>query len=85
MATPRELSSYPAQFYALFREGAKRRVEVLTSSHADARRLRQRLYAFRRAIYDSMDDVPELALLAPIVSFKLNGKALIAEPKDRSL
>lgn len=74
MVTPKTLDKYPPEFAGLFnkvRDDSPRPVVITLRSKTEARRLRARLYAFRQALLDDFEHDPELALLAPLVSFRI--------------
>ena len=74
------LLHYPEEYAVLFTNAALSRVEILCTSHDEARNLRARLYVYRRALLDEPDKAPEAALLAPTVRLLVRENILIAEP-----
>jgi len=81
VATPRELSSYPLWYYDFFRKAAHERVSITFASRSKAQRLRNRLYAFRTALLEQADDSPT-ALIAPLVTIRVEDRVLIGQPKE---
>ena len=82
MATPREVGLYPEVFRTLFLKAAKEPVEIHCIDPRSAAAYRGRLYAFREAILASMEEYPELTLIAPILTFELSGSKLIIHIKE---
>ncbi len=82
MATPREFSSYPAEYAELFIKASSEEVRIELSSASEALRLRGRLYAFRNALYESPEKSPEAALLAPLVQLAVKRHVLIVSPLE---
>lgn len=80
MATPRDFSSYPAEYAELFIKASSEEVRVEVASNHEAVRLRGRLYAFREALEHSAEKSPEAALLAPLVQLAIDNNILIASP-----
>lgn len=67
MASPRELSSYPSEFPDIFTRAFRLYnygILLPFSSQKEARRFRQRLYAYRAALLLNPSFDPHLALLA---------------------
>lgn len=71
MAEHRPLRDYPEEFTRLFMEGARRRIAVSYPSYEEAFRVRERLYAFRRAVLEYDTEIPELTLCAPMVRLSI--------------
>ncbi len=85
MATPREFSSYPAEYSALFIKADSEDVRIQLKTPFEALRLRGRLYAFRSALYDSPEKSPEAALLAPLLQFAIKGSTLVISTIEPAL
>lgn len=77
MATPRRYSGYSAEYTDLLRRALKAPVRVTFDSPEQARRARDYLYAFRTAVRTDEDVPGDLLLTAPLISFKLDGAAII--------
>lgn len=71
MADHRPLRDYPEEFTRLFMEGARGRIAIPYASHREAFRVRERLYAFRRAVLEYDKEIPELTLCAPMVRLSI--------------
>ena len=70
MATPRVRTRYPQAFYQLlYRAKSEGEWRVALNDEQKARRLRNRLYAFRQALLDAPETAPDLAIIAPLFSF----------------
>jgi hypothetical protein len=82
MSTPRLLSSYPDKYAELFIRAATEEVIIKLSSKTEALRLRNRLYAFRQALYDEAESAPKAALLAPLVQLSIQGSQLVLSPSE---
>lgn len=82
MATPRPFDSYPAEYSQLFLDAASREVTILCKTQDEASRLRNRLYAFRRALLATPDKAPAAALIAETVQLAIKDTKLIASPLE---
>ena len=82
MATPRKVSSYEIEYIRLFEVAARERRVIECQTYAEATRLRRYLYAVRQALILDPEPYPVCALLAPLVTFKIEGTNLIAEPEE---
>lgn len=82
MATPRKISSYEIEYIRLFETAGRERYVIECESVEAARRLRRYLYAVRQALILDPEEYPLCALLAPLVTFKIEGTNLIAEPEQ---
>lgn len=83
MAHRKHLHRYPKEYFILFQQAAVKRINVACDSPAQARSLRNDLYAFRSTLKKSAEDddqMRELAKLAHTVTLSLHDRTLTAEP-----
>jgi len=85
MATPKRFIDYPFEYSNLLKSAMVKPIRIPFQTKIAARRFRNILYAFREAIRYARegDGVPdELVLTAPLISFKIDGTAvLVYRPK----
>ena len=86
MPTPKTVSSYPQEYFELFRKATMERTTIKLSSHRDAAYLRLQLYGFRNALTEDPQADQELALMAGGLILKIRGTGdkweLIIEPRE---
>ena len=82
MATPRPFDSYPAEYTQLFIDASSSKVTILCTDASEASRLRNRLYAFRRALLETPEKAPAAALIAGTVQLAIEANKLIASPLE---
>lgn len=83
MAQKRLLSSYPKEYFVLFQQAARKRINVACDSPEQAQSVRNDLYAFRSVLKDKAEDddrARELAKLAYTVSLSITDRTITAEP-----
>ena len=86
MATPRAIENYPAQYCALFNTAIAREVSIPFSCPSAARAARSRLYAFRRALERDGLRYPRVAIMAPLLEFKITDSILtVSIPRSTML
>lgn len=85
MATPRAFSDYPSDYAELFIKAASEKVVVELKTEGEARRLRNRLYAYRTTLLREAELSPRAALLAPTVQLAIDNTNLIASPLEPAI
>ncbi len=87
MPTPKGVSSYPLEYFDLFRKAISERVDVALPSKKDAHFLRLQLYGFRAALIQDPTADQELALLSSGLIMKVEaletGARLSIETRER--
>ena len=76
MPTPRRFDKYPKEYSELFRQARARTVTVTCKDRSAARRLRGRLYAFRKALLEEPEQDIVLALIIPLISLHIEDSNL---------
>ena len=76
MVTPRLAKNYPSHYAGLFRDTLKASITIVCSTVKEATRYRNALYAYRTALLDDPSVAPDVALIAPNISFSILGTAL---------
>lgn len=90
MPTPRKTHSYPLEYAELFVRATVGPLTIQLQNNEDARRFRERLYAYRRSIEAfegaaNLDKRTSLAvLLAPIARMSIKGPSLTIYYEDTS-
>ena len=76
MPTSRPFKSYPDTFAEIFLTARHAPITITESSAREARRLRDRLYAYRNAALDDVDAAGKIALISVMAKMKLEGNTL---------
>lgn len=86
MATPRPFSYYPTEYGELFMKAVHSPISVPCASPAAAKRMRGQLYAFRTSLaVKNCGADPNLIIIAPLISFRIEGNTLIAYRPQRAI
>lgn len=84
MATPRPYTFYPKEFSELLLRAFETPVPIECASEQAAKRMRGQLYAFRTALsVKNCGADPKLILVAPLLSFTLEGAKLLVHQPNR--
>lgn len=78
--TPRLYPSYPIEFTHLLLRAFQAPIRVPHPNNTQAKRFRNHLYSFRRAVKDALpeDGVPDrLTIIAPMLTFQLEGDIVL--------
>ncbi len=87
MATPKRFIDYPPEYSELLKRAMDKPIRINFDTKIRAKRFRNLIYAFREAIRNSKeeDGVPDdLILTAPLISFKIDGTAVIFHRPKRT-
>ena len=74
MASIKSFDRYPLEYTALFLKALTEEVVIILDDYLDAARMRSHLYAFRTAALEYIELAGEIALIAPVIDMKLEGK-----------
>jgi len=84
MSSPRRFIDYPIEYTELLRRAMKVPIRIPFSTSIEAVRLRNHLYAFRKAIRDDNAAPDDLVLTAPLISFQIDSNTLIVHKPKRT-